>query len=426
MIRMNKNKKYYINQSRYFIYLLCFFIVGFKCNSQTRLIELMPLKKSSFVVNFNSNPYKILSESAYFKGDDKVFFYETNFQKNFCINYINTKNNNQESIFLELDTFKYIMKNKEYELLKKYGFTNVRFFSNNFYIDFQNTIYRFSNKNSKQCYKFDEKFVINDTILYDDFKHINDSLVLLFNNPPDTKQKVKSTIFLYNSNSLSVIHIKNYYNTCPRAGYINPEIQNRYDVQGKNLVVSDNINYNLSCIDLETGKETFFKKNIGIDTNIVNHINNKIEYYNFDSVGYYLASTPRIFDVQFLNDTLLMVNFSIRKSPTIDQNIYHYEDSKIDILKIKNNKISIFKENIDDSFAYFDSKAKPFTFENINPYLRFGNYYYFINNKLVVFSFNKITPNKKYTLEKYIKKSKNLLLNLKCKYQYAVYEFTTN
>jgi hypothetical protein len=123
--------------------------------------------------------------------------------------------------------------------------------------------------------------------------------------------------------------------------------------------------------------------------------------------------------VQWLNDSVIVVNYATK--PSFLTESVRFQDSKIDFLTIRNNTV-IKNKTFSDDFVLLEAKPpKNFTRSTINPYLRLGFPFYFINGALVYFGYDKSIPNSKKDIKKYISQSKNMVLNLKSAFEFSIY-----
>lgn len=402
-----------------YLFSLFFCLITHLLGAQNDFISALKFNTNIPLNTISNNPYKLFTEYQFGKTNTTAFIGHLN-KENYFID------------LLEADTIKRISINKdslyaalnatELVALKYYGFSKYELCRNQLISECDNVFYFFKCINN--AYTLKQKYKISDTLNFTDFKIVNDSLLYLIFYPSGYNSNNNYKLYLFNTNTKKITQTITGKLDCAAVNYFEGGY-NRFDIRNELLVISNNINYEIELIDLK-GRVTQFKRSLNIDTAKLIQLNAiKKSKGSYDSLKKVFKQLPKILNVQFLNDSSLIVNYTTK--PDTDTLGTTLKDSKVDVLKLRKGSI-VFEKTFSDQFVYANkNQSEKITQAKVNPYLPGSGSFLFVNDKLFILQIDNMIPSSRYTnLKSYLNKARRQIFNLKGKAIFSYYDFKTH
>ncbi len=422
---MKKNNLIFI---KYFIkgqLLLTFFIFqfDFSYSQQSNFVSNLSLLSENKVKNFTNNPYKLITECFFEKDNrDNIIYGYRNLTNDYSFNLLNVKKNLINKIFIDVNSFKQNISKEDYKEISFYGISSILLTSTKGILSIGDNSFYFFNYSGQNMF-FDHKSIIPDSIDFNKYFVISDSCLLLLDYKARFKgiQKIKAYKYNIYNNHLEVVFYENMGSNSASYDKTNTRY---YDFNRKYFLLTDNLDYKIYLFDINGVKIDDFKKVLNISENTRNALNPIKSYHGMmDTISLHLRYTPRIYNTQFINDTDIIVNYSTFPSIKRDEQVF--KNSFIDLLTVRNGLI-IYKKTFLDEFIYVAlnfNKTNKISSKTTNPYLRNQLFSFFASNCLITFNFEHFKPKSNTSYEKYLRKAKIAVLNLKSDFKYSIYEF---
>ncbi len=379
--------------------------------------------EGNFDINLSNNPYKLITGCFFEKTiNNEIIYGYTKIDKNWVVTHLDPKTNTMQPSIINFEELKGKITPKVYDDLTYYGISEIAGTSHLIVLNTSNALLIFNK--TPAGYAFQKEMTVNDSIEFNNMVPLTDSTFLLL----DYKAKftehnlIKAYLLNTQTNSTALVFQKEMSSNV--AGYDRTNTR-FYDSNKRHFLITDNLDYKVHVFDHDMNEVAAYTKKLSITDESRRILNPKaLKPHTYDSIMKELNVTPRIVNTQFLNDSEIVVNYSVNR--TIEKEGLKVKSSVVDLLVIR-NKTLVFKRTLDDTFVYqksnFESTGKQ-NQKTFNPYLR-GSLptFLFVDNQLVQFNVDAAIPGSNMSYKKYIKKAKGSILNLKSKLIYSSYEY---
>ncbi|MBI3519978.1 MAG: hypothetical protein HY062_11550 [Bacteroidetes bacterium] len=403
------------------IVLSSFLCLTMLCQNNT-FYSILKFKHQNEIKKLSNNPYKLITECFFNKSfDNHIIWGNTKIAPGYYFNSLDIQKNELQKIKIDVEKLKLNLNKKEYDDLMYYGFSTLLKTKKYSLFDVSNNIYVFNEDNEELT--LNHKIQIPDSIEFNFiFSNTDSSLVLLdYRASFDSNKRIKAYLLNLKDTKINCFFETDMSSNSACFDKANTKF---YDATRTCFLITDNLDYKIHLFNSNTKKITTYSKSLPISDITRQILNpNGIEKNTLDSISKELDRTARIINTQFINDTDIIVNYSLK--PSIEKNGAKIKNSIIDLLTIRNDSIYL-KNTYNDTFFYeqinYNSTNK-INEAGINPYLRSELYHYILNNYLVKITFKQLVPNSNISFERYVRKAKSSIFNLKSNLIYRIYEF---
>lgn len=414
--------KVFINKKRGHALVLFFLLFVHIQSQNNNLSSVLNFKQHTEIKGLSNNPYKLITECFFNKcGGNQIVWGHTKINSGYYFNALDIRKNELYKIKIDIEKLKPKLSTKEYDELLYYGFSTLLKTTHHTLFDVSNTIYVFAEDNQELI--LDHKIQISDSIEFNAiFQNSDSSIILLdYRASFDSYKKIKAYELNFKTNAIHFFFEADMSSNSACFDRANTKF---YDSNNNYFLITDNLDYKIYLFNSHTKKIATYSKSLDISNHSRQILNpNGIEKNTLDSISKELEKTPRIINTQFVNDSDIIVNYTTKTS--IEKNGAKIKNSMIDQFTIRNDSI-YYKKTYDDSF-YYDQinygrtgKIRP---SDINPYVRSELYHFTQNNFLIKITFKQLVPQSNTTFEKYVRKAKKSIFNLKSNLIYSTYEF---
>lgn len=414
--------KVHVIKKRGHIIVLSFLLhINIVCQNNN-FSSVLHLKQQHKIIGLSNNPYKLITECFFNKSaDGNIVWGSTKIHSGYYFNVLDIKKNELQKVNINIEKLNTGITKRDYDDLIYYGFSTVVQTKAYSIFDVGNNLYIF-NENDDEL-TFHKQIHVPDSIEFNYiFSNTDSSLILLdYRASFDSSKKIKAYQLQLYSNKINCFFEADMSSNSACYDKANTKF---FDANNKYFLITDNLEYKIYLFDKHTKKIATYYKPLAISDSSMKMLNpDGIKEHTLNSISKELEKVPRIINTQFINDSNIIVNYSIK--PSIEKHGGKIKNSVVDILSIRDNSIR-FKSTYDDSFYYEQinyAKTKKINPSEINPYIRSEFYHFTQNNHLIKVTYQQLVPKSNTSFEKYIRKAKYSIFNLKSSLIYNLYEF---
>lgn len=402
--------------------LASFLLLNCLIAQQNQFIDILNYRGTFKVSGVSGNPYKLLTECFFYKTlTNEIAYGETRISNHeFKFYLFNPKSKTITPRNLDMSRVSTNIQKSELDDIKFYGFSKLSKFGSHTILSIgDNNLYCF--KDSADQLIFEKKISISDRIDFNSSFAISDTSLILLDYKATFSGDAKIRAYLCDVKSEKTIQIFDELMGSNSACYDKTNTQ-LYDFNKNNFIITDNLEYKIYLFNKQGKNVGSYQRDLNVSAERKKMLNpaNLSKVVTQDTISKYLSLTPRIYNAQFVNDSDIIVNYST-KPPIVKQGV-KFRNSMIDVLTVRDNQI-VFKKTLSDEFVYETTdKTGVISLSEVNPSIRTAMFSIFQNGFLINFTFDHANPKSKTSFEKYIKRAKGAILNLKSDFIYNLYE----